>query len=280
MKFKYPRPEGFDVELNFYVNVLKLKSLHWGYWKDIKGLTLNNLKKAQINYSKKVLSYVPKSVKNILDVGAGMGDNAIRLARKDISVTAVSPEPTQKEVFAGIKRKHKNINFILSKYEYLKLKTKFDLILMSESSNYFPLKQAMKQTNKYLKTGGYLLVSGLFRKGNTTEYSTWNIIEDFEKEAIKNGLKLVSKEDITDYTAPTMQLANNFYSEYLLPFMALISKFYRKAFRWKVFLFSFLFRKEIQLAKRTFFNEIPERINVTKFKQKGRYLIYLFRKIK
>jgi MPBQ/MSBQ methyltransferase len=278
MAFKYPRPKGLDPELNFYVNVLKMKSLHWGYWKGINKLSLDNLKKAQVNYSKKVLAYVPESVEKVLDVGAGIGDNAIKLADNKIQVTAVSPEPKQKEIFETISKKYKNIRFVQSKYEDLKLNEEFDLILMSESSNYFPLKIAMRQTNKFLKPGGYLLVSGLFRKNNSKEYANWNIMFDFENEAKKNGLKLIKKEDITDLATPTMQLAGNYYYEYLQPTVDLLANYYKEAFKWKAFLISLFFRKEIGLLKNVFLKEIPERVDVKKFKNKGRYLIYLFQK--
>src|SRR3989344_5856056 len=275
MSATLPRPEGFDVELNFYVNVLKFKSLHWGYWKNINNHSLSNLGKAQEAYTLKLISLVPKGVKTVLDVGAGIGDNAILFSKHGYKVLAISPEPTQRKIFNELSKNYENISFIQSKYEDLNLETKFDLILMSESSNYFPLKKGMRQTAKYLKNGGYLLVAGLFRKRNTKVFSTWNIYSDFEKQAERVGLTLIKKEDITGPTAPTMQLGYKFYKDYLEPSADLLTDWYKKAFRWKTIFISLFFRKEIKLMKYILYEDLDNRLNVQQFKKHGRYLIYL-----
>lgn len=278
MTSKLPRPEGFDIVLNFFVNILKFKSLHWGYWKNIKKHSFSNLGKAQEAYTLKLLKFVPPNVKNVLDVGAGIGDNAIKFSEQGYRVLAISPEPTQKKAFDEITKRHKNISFIQSKYEDLNIKTKFDLILMSESSNYFPLEKGLQQSVAFLKESGRLLVAGLFRKKSTKIFSAWNIYSEFEDCAEKVGLTLIKKEDITEEVVPNIQIAQTLYEEYARPSLDLLTNYYKKAFKWRVYFISLLFKKEIQLIKALIYEDLENRLNSRLFKKHASYLIYLFQK--
>lgn len=275
----FPKPKDYDVELKLYTDVLKLKSLHFGYWKGVEEISVKNLSKAQDAYTEKLINMIPKNVKTILDVGAGIGDTTVKLSKAGYEVTALSPEPKQILLFNKLAKKYKNISVIKSKYEKLKIPIKYDLILMSESSNYFPLKKGMKVTKKCLKDGGYLLVAGLFRKKHTKIFKTWNVINDWEYQATRNGLKLLKKEDVTDQTAPSMQLGYDFYKEYAEPAINILSDYYKKAFGWKSFIISTFFRKEIKLIKYILEDDLQFRLDVKQFKKHGRYLIYLYQKV-
>jgi MPBQ/MSBQ methyltransferase len=276
MKITYPHPNNFDLELNLYTKVLKLKSLHWGYWLKNEKLTKDNLEKAQRRYTEKIIETIPKGVKTILDVGAGIGDNAQALSKSGFRVFALSPEPSQEEIFREICKKDKNITFIQSKYEDFNTKDKFDLILMSESSNYFPLKEGAVQSKAVLKKDGYLLVFGLFRKKNTPEYSEWNVASAFEKEYKLKGFKIIRKVDITEQVTPSMDLAYNYYRQHLSPFIEVMTTYYQRAFKLKAKLLLLVFRKEVQFLKTIVTKVIPERLDVEKYKKFGRYYIYLF----
>jgi MPBQ/MSBQ methyltransferase len=274
----FPKPGDYDVELKFYTKVLKLKSLHFGYWKDIKDVRVNNLKRAQDAYSYKLIDMIPAGVRAVLDVGAGIGDTAIKLAEKGYKVTALTPEPTQVEIIKKLGKTYKNISVIKSKYEQFKGSKQYDMILMSESSNYFPLIKGMKQTRKHLKKGGYLLVAGLFRKKHTKIFKTWNVISNWELQAKKNNLKLLKKEDITNDTAPSMQLAYDFFKDYAEPAIDILSDYYKKAFKWKAFIISLFFKKELKIVKYILEDDLQFRLDVGQFKKNGRYLIYLYQK--
>jgi cyclopropane fatty-acyl-phospholipid synthase-like methyltransferase len=274
----FPKPKDYDVELKLCTDVLKLKSLHYGYWKGIKNVSVKNLKKAQDAYTYKLIDMIPAGVKTVLDVGAGIGDTAIKLVDKGYNVTSLTPEPTQVQIISELGKTYKNISVIKSKYEDFDIDKKFDLILMSESSNYFPLIKGMKQSIKFIKRGGYLLVAGLFRKKQTKIFKTWNIIHEWEQQAKNNGLNLLYKEDITDDTAPSMQLAYDFFKDYAEPAIQILSDYYKKAFKWKAFIISLFFKKELKLVKYILEDDLQYRLDVGQFKKHGRYLIYLFQK--
>jgi Methylase involved in ubiquinone/menaquinone biosynthesis len=81
-----------DLVLQFTTEVLGLESLHWGYWDDNDQLNLENLKKAQKNFTSHLSSFIPEGVSQILDVGCGIGDNALHLSENGYKLTCISPD--------------------------------------------------------------------------------------------------------------------------------------------------------------------------------------------
>ena len=84
-----------NFELYFVTEVLKLRSLHYGYWDEERSngrLDLDEIQRAQSRFTERLISFVPPETKTILDVGAGIGDNARALSRSGHRVTAISPD--------------------------------------------------------------------------------------------------------------------------------------------------------------------------------------------
>ena len=133
MKYSHLIVDGDSLELEIVVKALGLGSLHYGLWTEEQPLTIDELTHAQKNYTVELLGMCPKGAKSVLDIGAGIGDNAIYLAEKGIQVTSVSPSPSQEKFFQeNILPKYKNITFIRSKFQDLDLDQTFDMVLMSE----------------------------------------------------------------------------------------------------------------------------------------------------
>ena len=91
-----------NFELLFVTEVLKLSSLHYGYWEEGQAsgeIDLDEVRRAQSLFTDKLLSFIPEHVNTVLDVGAGVDDNARALAAVGYRVTAISPDRNQVRYF-------------------------------------------------------------------------------------------------------------------------------------------------------------------------------------
>ncbi|MDQ3415481.1 MAG: methyltransferase domain-containing protein, partial [Verrucomicrobiota bacterium] len=157
---------GVNLELFFVTEVLQLNSLHYGYWAEPSTaaqhiLDLRDIQQAQEQYTRELLQVIPADVQSVLDVGCGIGDNARAMLSRGLKVTALSPDENHKRYFEDIRTQ--NLTFHSSRFEDFETDEIFDLVLMSESQNYFDAEIGLKQARRYLRAGGYLLIAGMFR---------------------------------------------------------------------------------------------------------------------
>lgn len=188
---------------------LKLDHLHYGYWPEGLDVDIANLRLAQEEYVKFLLSQLPEGVKTILDVGCGAGRITRKLLSMGYEVDCVSPSTyltEQARQCVGEKS-----HFFTCKYENLETLKRYDLILFLESFQYIHLPKALDKTARFLKAGGHMLICDIFKK-------------DVEGEGLQKGghrlshmftcvedtpFKLIKDIDITEQTAPTMDLLND-----------------------------------------------------------------------
>ena len=196
-------------ELMFVTNILRLESLHYGYWEEPERLDLESLRNAQARYTNTLVDLIPKGVKTILDVGCGIGDVALSLARNGFKVTAISPDENHGKFFDHPDKAL--IKFHNVKFEDLDLDERFDLIMMIESQNYIDAEEGFAQCIRYLNPGGSYLVSDMFRQNNATVFEVCNIERDFIEKANKSGLLLKKSLDITENILPTLEFAYQTY---------------------------------------------------------------------
>lgn len=264
---------SMNLELLFVTEVLKLNSLHYGFWNNDEELTLSNLRKAQERYTVTLLELIPNGVETILDVGCGIGDIALTLAKKGYSVTAISPDKNHKKYFD--KYKNKNISFYNIKFEDIRFEKKFDLILMSESQGNFSPIITFKQCKRYLKKPGYLLVSNIFNRNNKPSLSGVNSTEqEYITQAKEYNLKLVKSIDITKEVLPTLQIAYNAYQEYFLPVLNIFPHFIKKFSPLKYKLVKLFFYKQWKDLDRIR-NYYEERIDPSFFERELSYKRFL-----
>src|SRR5258705_11932953 len=145
---RYIELDNLDLELFICSDILKLNSLHYGYWTNGEELTLENVRKAQARYTEKLISTIPPGVSTVLDVGCGIGDNARALAASGYRVTALSPDKNHQKYFENGNGHH--IAFHNQRFEDFHANQSFDLILMSESQNYFQADMAFRQCRNLL----------------------------------------------------------------------------------------------------------------------------------
>ena len=195
-----------DLELDFLTEVIGLDSLHFGIWEDHEPESLEYLDRAQNRYTQKLASFIPEEVEAILDVGSGMGDNARYLTGKGYRVTAISPTESHRRFYedglAGLEFHCTGIEDFTSDCTY-------DLILMSESSNYFSYQEAFEKFETLLKPGGYVLVSGLFKKKETELFQRKHRYDEYLAWAQGSGYEILDDEDITQSVLKTLTVGRN-----------------------------------------------------------------------
>jgi len=150
------RKQKTDWGLRFFRDVLKLESLHFGYWEGIDEVTVEGLKEAQKRYTGHLLDKIPEGVRTVLDVGAGTGEVAYALLARGYAPEAVSPDSYQREIFTA---KCPSVPFHLSRFEDLALERRFDLVLMAESCQYLALARALENCGRLLGRGGHVLLA-------------------------------------------------------------------------------------------------------------------------
>lgn len=270
----YITVDNLDLELFICTEILKLNSLHYGYWNDGDELTMDNVRKAQARYTEKLIGAVPPGVKTILDVGCGIGDNARALAAAGYSVTALSPDKNHGKYFGNGNGHH--IEFHNQRFEEFQQSEKFDLILMSESQNYFDADVAFGQCDKLLNPTGHLLICGMFRKQETSIFKHVRNVEDvFVSQAARNGLRLLSHVDITPHVLPTLEFANQAHREYLVPSLGLIDYYFSQTSPLKLRLLKLFCGKQLKNF-REIYKYYFEFFNPELFQEHVRYLTLLF----
>lgn len=203
--------------LKLYLDLSKTNYLHFGQWDLGDELNLKNFQKAQENYVKTLLGFVPQGVLTILDVGCGVGGNAIAFSKSGYQVESMSPDPYQQELF--LKNTHGKIPFHLTTFEDFSSDKQFDLLLFSESVQYIGLKDLFKKASCLLKPRGYIITSDYYKYEESRDEKNLpgHPLKDFLDEADGNGFKIVKELDITEQILPTLDYGGMVYYNYIKP---------------------------------------------------------------
>lgn len=261
----------FDMELYFVTEILKLDSLHYGYFLTSEEPTLESIREAQATYRETLIDLIPSGVKTILDVGSGIGDLSKTLVKNGYQVTALSPELSHKKFYTGY-----DIDFYNVTFEEFNTDKKFDLIIMSESAGYFALEFSLNKCKALLNNNGYFINSGLFRKkAATLTLPIKHVAEDYIAYAEKINLAKITEIDITTNILPSLAYCWNFYLNYFIPSCEMVKTYFTYRSSWKFKFFSLFFKKQInQLLK--FKRYYDQRINPTLFQENAKYLRLIF----
>ena len=275
---KLSREIGLEIGSLFGRHFLKIKHLHYGYWPDDLEVDITNLYIAQDRYIEFLLSHIPQNVKNVLDVGCGSGQNAKRLIDAGFNVDCVSPSPVLAQYTRDlIGSRHQVYE---SYYEKLATDKRYDMIMFSESFQYMDIEDAIKKTQHLLNKDGFLLICDIFKndvEGKCT-LSGGHRFTDFNQILSRHPFELIKEIDITDKTAPTIDLEHKMFMEVGMPawdlFDQLMDSRYplmAKFLRWK-------YKKKIGRLRKKYFDGQRTGANFKKFKS-YRLLIYKMTKI-
>jgi len=260
-----------DPFLEYYCQLTKSDYLHYGYWNKDEELNVENLHRAQERYIEHLIALIPASVKTVLDVGCGIGGNAVRLKKEGFEVEALSPDPFQQKMFKA----KGEVPFHLTKFEDFETSKTYDLILMSESAQYIKIREGFEKCRTLLKDKGTLLVCDFFLREKPEKDNVFAAGIHQESEYLRIaeacGFEVVKAEDITSRVTPTLDLAQLKYDEYVKPTLELLDRLLLKHAPIPYKIMQFAARK--QIAKVAVQQQLIDSQLFTKYRQ---YMIYLF----
>ena len=243
---KRPRVDSKEVGLvaglNLFHFFLGSKDLHYGLWDDDLELDIRNLPEAQKRYTDYLIGHIPQGVRRILDVGCGAGGLASELLARGYEVQGVSPSPLLTE--AAQKEAGPDFRIHQGRFEEVDLsgEAPFDLVMFSESFQYIDLDTVLLRAQSLLRPGGYILICDFFK----TDAPGKSVIggghryDRFLEVLEASGLAVRAVDNITDRTAPNLDLVDRMGRELILPTMKLIGYTFKanrpllsKLFTWK-----------------------------------------------
>ena len=254
---------------------LKLDHLHYGYWPDDLDVDISNLRRAQDEYVTFLTTHIPEGVRTILDVGCGAGKITRKLLSMGYEVDCVSPSAfLTEQVRKSVGQKSHIFN---CKYENLETDKRYDLIMFLESFQYIYLPKALENTSRFLNVGGHMLICDIFKKDMEGEgrqkggHALSNLfmrIEDYP-------FKLIQDIDITDQTAPTMDLLNDVLVNVGKPVIDSVNEFLADRYPTIYKLVTWKFRDELEKVNRKYSGGSR---GAEQFKQFKTYRLMLYQK--
>ncbi len=257
---------------------LKTDHLHYGYWPGDLPVTLENLPKAQDLYADFLRRSIPEGVSSILDIGCGTGHNAEVLLGNGYRVDCVSPSAYLSEI---VRKKLGDRGTLYEcTFESLPPERKYDCLLFSESFQYIDLDTVFARMPEFLNPGGYVIISDFFRipGEGTSAMGGGHRLSRFREKLAASPFHLLREEDITENTAPNLQLVNEALQQVAVPIRDLVIDELSNRHRWiwlpgKWFGKLFLRRKLDKLDYKYFSGSR----NAENFKTHKRYCLFVLK---
>ena len=256
-----------DVGLILLARLMKTNELHYGYWPDGMEVRLGNLVEAQARYTEHLLGLIPEGVQRVLDVGCGTGHLMSLLLEKGYQVEGLTPSPMLSQMARD--RVGKSAKVHQTFYDdNLKLDSRFDLIIFSESYQYIPLKATFTKSLELLNPGGHLLICDFFRteRKGFSPLGGGHRMTRFQEELAQQPFTLKIDEDITAQTAPNIDVADQLLREYIQPVWDAFGYYFRENYPRFSWLFRKLFNKRLIKLEKKFFTGQMTGDSFTKFK--------------
>jgi len=254
---------------------LKLDHLHYGYWTNGLEVNIANLHVAQENHANFLISHIPDGVRSILDVGCGRGQMAKKLADMGYQVDCVSPSHFLSEQARELLGNKSHIFECL--YEQLQTGSLYDVILFSESFQYIGIEEALRKTVGFLNRDGYMLICDFFKKESPRNsiMSGGHPLKMFYEIVSKYPLRLIKDLDITEETAPTMDIVDDAFKKAVHPAVILAQQLLDNRYPFMSKFLKWMYRKKINKINKTYFNGEKTGENFKKFKS---YRLLLYKK--
>ena len=202
------RAIGLDAGAGFIRWLTGAENLHYGFWTGLEPVA-GNTGKAQEEYTKRLLGYLPEGRLSILDIGGGAGETARKLTDLGHAVDIVVPSRLLAErcrANAPSARVHETT------FEAFDSDTAFDLCLFSESFQYIPLRVALDRALQLAAPGGHVLIADCFRSedfepgGETRVVGGGHPVAEFRAALETCDGDVLRQEDITEAVAPSIDI--------------------------------------------------------------------------
>lgn len=231
---------------------LKLDHLHYGYWPDGLEVDIANLRRAQDEYVKFLTSHIPEEVKTILDVGCGAGRVARELHSMGYQIDCVSPSAYLTE--QARKSVGQKSHIFNCKYENLQTNKRYDMVMFLESFQYINLLKALENSAKFLSAGGHMLICDIFKKdvGGEGRQKGGHALRNMSVQVKDYPFTLIKDIDITEQTAPTMDLLNDVLVNVGKPVMDSVNEFLADRYPTVYKLVAWKFRDELETIKQKY----------------------------
>lgn len=263
---------GLELGLVFFRFFLKSDHLHYGLFTEGLKADTADLKEAQERYTSMLMDLIPEGALSILDVGCGSGATAKKLLEAGYDVECVSPG----KILTAQVRKLLGPDVVIyqSKFEALKEEKKYDVVLFSESFQYIPVENSIPGALKRLNPGGKIIIADFFKRdvegksplGGGHNYKKW--LQDLSQMPVR-----VSYErDITDETAPTLDIVHQFSNEVLFPVWQSVFALAEDRYPRLLKFVKWRFRKKIEKLENKHFTG---QRNADMFKKFKKYMVYV-----
>jgi SAM-dependent methyltransferase len=254
---------------------LKSEILHYGYWNDGLELDITNMRAAQEAYSELLAKHIPEGTKTILDVGCGTGAIAEWLIGKGYQVDCVSPGPF---LTARVRsRLGDRATIFECRFEEFSTDKRYDLVLFSESFQYIPLPIALDTTLRVLAPGGHVMICDIFnrdRKGGGF-IAGGHPLKRFQEEIAQRPYVQVVELDITDQTAPNLDLAKQANAEVVAPMWDLVKRGIASNYPLVNRILRWWYKRNIEKVERKL---MSGKRNAKNFKKFRTYRLFVYRK--
>ncbi|MCC7440857.1 MAG: class I SAM-dependent methyltransferase [Bdellovibrionales bacterium] len=254
-------------------------SLHYGYFSadSAPPSTLEDLRKGQDEFTRKVVEWVPSETSTVLDVGTGTGDVARALAARGHRILTISPDPNQGRWLARLP--DERITFEHTRFEDLGEGRTFDCVLFSESANYVALENLFSMSAERLNPGGSLIVAAPLLVRDSSRFRDMHRLSDFREAASRQGWRIQRETDFTAETAPTLAIGGTLYDRFAVSLpVTLADSLRRKGKGLRPRLAAAVLGATARLAARLRDGKTLSRLDAEAFREEARFVFFELRR--
>ena len=251
------------------------EDLHYGYWPNGKDASVQNFAHAQDRHSELILDHIPEKTNYILDVGGGSGNLALKLLNKGYSVDCVIPSEFLAEQ-AKAKLGNESVIHICG-FEQMPTTKTYDLIIFSESFQYVKMEASIHKVENMISPIGHLLICDFFRRDipGKSPMGGGHSWQDFKNIISTLPFQQVTDLDISEETAPTIDLLDQFCRDVLMPISEMSGSYLQYNYPYLTTLLNWKLKKRIKKIRRTF---LSGELNGESFKKFKTYRLLLYKR--